>query len=83
MTEFEVVFKWPMTVEAESESEAKEVAPDVLLDHLRQVRLKKSDFEVIEESQSLESRLEEIIGHYENGDGDFESLLLDVKEAMN
>lgn len=44
MTEYELQFRWNLTVEAESLEEAKETAPDVLLDNLRQVRLEPQDF---------------------------------------
>lgn len=44
MTEYELQFRWNLTVEAENLQEAKKTAPDVLLDHLRQVRLEPQDF---------------------------------------
>lgn len=48
MSLFEVMFEFPMTVEAESEEEAKETAKSMLFDHLGQVQPRKSDFEVVE-----------------------------------
>jgi len=49
MKEFDVVFRFPMTIEAESEDVAKEKAKSVLFDHLGQITLKKRDFEVLDE----------------------------------
>ena len=48
MTEFEVDFNFSMRIEAGSEEEAKEIATDVLHDHLNQITLRTSDFEVID-----------------------------------
>lgn len=67
----------------DSEEQAEEFFDEVI------DNLNRSDYSIEYESveevnnDGLESRLEEIIGHYENGDGDIESLLLDIKEAMN